>query len=62
MSQHAYRIELARRLHAAALNTPAEAAAKANLELIIADSRERDLPAWCCASGCRHCAAWAVCK
>lgn len=39
MSTHARRIELARRIYAAALNTPAEEAARRNLELIIRDSR-----------------------
>lgn len=67
MSISAHRIESARRLYAAALNTPAEAAAKANLERIIRESGttaavEIGPPDWCCGARCRHCEHGAVCK
>lgn len=60
MSDHAIRIEAARRLYAAALNTPSEQDARANLERIIRESGSTAAvevgPAdWCCGARCRHC-------
>lgn len=57
MSDHAIRIESARRIYTAALNTPAEQDAKANLERIIAESGttaavEVGPPDWCAGHEC----------
>lgn len=57
MSNHAYRIECARRLYVAAIGSAHEESMRRSLEQEIADARPKPEPRpdWCCASGCQGC-------